>query len=91
MIVRDLDLEGIVTAPHKADSILVIDANAVLSLPVAAKLFQPVSGRAFQVVKGCRIVEHREFPFRDARGRRTPRFASSPDFRRQFVGESPDH
>jgi hypothetical protein len=36
MISRDFDLKGIAPSPNEADSVLVIDPNAVLSVPVAA-------------------------------------------------------
>ncbi len=58
MIVGDLNLEPIVTAPHKADSVLVIDPNAVVSLAVAPKFFQPISRGRFQVVHCDSSVKH---------------------------------
>jgi hypothetical protein len=39
MIVSDFDLERIVTAPDKANSIPVVDANTMLPLPISPQLF----------------------------------------------------
>jgi hypothetical protein len=58
MIVRDFNLERVVTAPHKTDSILIVDPNTVLPLPISAELLQLVPRRTFQVVQSRGTIEH---------------------------------
>jgi hypothetical protein len=41
MIIGDFNVIGAVFPPFKADSVLVVDANAVLALTIARKLLQP--------------------------------------------------
>lgn len=43
MVIDDLDVIGVAVAPHKADSPLVIDPDAVLTLSVAVQGLQPVA------------------------------------------------
>lgn len=45
MIVRNLNIFGIRARPHKTNTPLIVDANAVLPFPVAGKFFQPIAGR----------------------------------------------
>jgi len=59
MVIRDFDFECIVTTPHKADPILIVDSNAVLSLAIAAQLFQSIARRTFQIVQSRGSIEHR--------------------------------
>jgi|HubBroStandDraft_6_1064221.scaffolds.fasta_scaffold176413_2 hypothetical protein len=51
MIVGNFDFEGVAAPPNEADSPLIVDANAVLSLPIAAQGFEPIARR------GCQIAE----------------------------------
>jgi len=44
VIIRDFNFKGIVNTPYKTDSILIVDADAVLALPISVQLFQLVSG-----------------------------------------------
>src|ERR1700680_3242395 len=91
MIVRDFDVVSIVIMPNKTDSILVIDADAVLSIPIPFELFEAIARRNFQVVKVSRCIQHRKFSFRYTRGGRPSSLARSPDFRRFLCGETLDH
>jgi hypothetical protein len=45
MVVRDFDLVGIAVPPTKADSVAVVDPNAVLPQPISTQTLQSVSGR----------------------------------------------
>jgi hypothetical protein len=45
MVIRDLHIIGIGSAPFEANSVLIVDTDAVLALPIAVKLLQSVSGR----------------------------------------------
>jgi hypothetical protein len=42
VVVRDLDLIGVGVPPGEADTPLLVDADAVLTLPVAVQLLQPI-------------------------------------------------
>lgn len=64
MIVHDLDLIGISTAPHKTDAVLLVDPDAVLPSAVTAQLFKPVSRRGSQVDQVSSRVQHQQFPVR---------------------------
>jgi hypothetical protein len=91
VIVGDLDLECIVPMPYEADSILVIDANAVLPPPTADQFLESVPGRRLQIFQRRSAVKHGQFPLGYAGRGRSAGSARPPDFRRVFVGESPDH
>jgi hypothetical protein len=43
MVVHDLDPFGATLAPHKADTPLVIDPDAMLAGPIAAQRLQPIA------------------------------------------------
>jgi hypothetical protein len=45
MIVHDLHLVRALLGPEKADTILVIDTDTVLTFPVSAEHFEPVPRR----------------------------------------------
>lgn len=49
MVVHDLNVVGIPVAPNKADTPLIVDPNAVLSLSVSVERFQPIARRRCQV------------------------------------------
>ena len=62
MIIDDFDrLKIILSFDRKADPILVIDTNAVLSLPVSVQWFQSVCGWNFQILQTSCIVNHDQF------------------------------
>jgi len=44
-------------APHKANSILIVDSDAVLAFPASAELFQPVPRGYAQILQCQRGVE----------------------------------
>jgi hypothetical protein len=50
MIVHDFHVGRVAICPHKAEAILVFDANAVLPLPVAFERFQVVAGERGQIL-----------------------------------------
>jgi len=45
VVIDDLDVISIPFPPHEADTILIVDANAVLPRSISAKCFQMVSRR----------------------------------------------
>ena len=65
MIVRNLDIKGVSVFPMKADSPLIIDADAVLSGSVALQSFQTVSGWYTQILQLHGIFQEPQFPPRN--------------------------
>lgn len=63
MVIYNCHLSDTIFRPDKANAILVIDANAVLSLPIAKQFFKTVGRGDTQVIKGDRIVQHGQFAF----------------------------
>jgi len=60
VVVRDLDIVGIAILPAKADTILLIDADAVLAGPFPPEAFEVVSrgnGQLAQVTNAIYLVE----------------------------------
>ena len=54
MVVEDFHLICPLLRPTEAQAVLLVDANAVLSLPVTGEGFEAITGRAFEVDKiGC--------------------------------------
>jgi hypothetical protein len=51
MIIRNLNVVGVSFAPSKANSPLVIDANAMLALTVAGEFFKTIPWRNTQVIQ----------------------------------------
>ena len=51
VIIDNLNIEEIIAFHLKANPVLIIDPNAVLSLPVTVKLLQPVGRRDSQILQ----------------------------------------
>ena len=51
MVAGDLDIVGIAVAPHKADSVLVVDADSMLSGAVSLETLQRIAGENRQVAQ----------------------------------------
>ena len=62
MVIDDLYLRGTVRSPTEADTIPVVDPDAVLPLPVGDERFEPVSGWHSQVLKSLGGIEMLELP-----------------------------
>ena len=62
MVIYDFDIRyGVFAFQAEADTILLIDTNAVLSLSIADKLLQTIGGRNTQIFQtGC-VIEHDQF------------------------------
>jgi hypothetical protein len=56
MIVHNLHIVGIAIMPSKADSPLLVDADAVLPLAISLQCFQMVTGWAVEICQHCRAV-----------------------------------
>jgi len=61
VIVHNFDLVGVAFAPTKADSPLVIDADAVLPLSVALESFKPIARRHSYLPQVCGCVQRQQF------------------------------
>jgi hypothetical protein len=59
-MVHNLDIVSIAIAPDKADSPMVIDADAVLALAITRELFKAIARRNAQILQPLRVVQHRE-------------------------------
>jgi hypothetical protein len=62
VVVDDFDVCGVVASPHKADTPLLVDTNAVLSGPIATQFLQPIGGGDLEISQRCGPVQHPEFP-----------------------------
>ena len=92
MVVRDLNIVRSVLFPDKADAILIVDANAVLTSPVSLQSLQLVSGRKAQVAQVGRGFELVKLTAGNLVNRcpvfAKPRFKELPCL---VVLEAPDH
>ena len=62
MVIYDFDIRyGVFAFQAEADTILLIDTNAVLSLSIAAKLLQTIGGRNTQIFQTGGVIEHDQF------------------------------
>jgi hypothetical protein len=93
MIVDDLDVEAVPVAPEKADSPLIIDADAVLSRAFAFQCLEAVSWRNPEVGKGFGGVQHDELSKSDPMQfrREPPGPVPVEEAFRLMVTEAPDH
>jgi hypothetical protein len=91
MVVSQLHVKGIMSAPTKADAVLIIDSYAVLALPISSKFLQPVPRRRSQVCQVYGRVQHGQFAAGDCCGRAPSGPAGLPNFRRLLIGESLNH
>jgi len=65
MIIHNLDFIRIAFLPDKADSPLIVDANAVSPLTVAMKSLQAVAGRRGQIAQFGGGIQLPQFPLSD--------------------------
>ena len=92
MVVDDLDVEGIRAAPHEADSPLIVDSNAVLSLPRSLQRLEAISGRDTKILQGDGPVQKQQFPARCAfEGSKAWDIVVMKEIFRCGRGERPDH
>jgi hypothetical protein len=66
VVIDDLDFPGVPVAPDEADSPLIIDTNAVLTLPASMEWLEAVSRGNGQVRKRPRRMQQQQLPARDA-------------------------
>jgi hypothetical protein len=61
VVVDDFDAIRVTLLPFEADSPLIIDPNAILSLAITVQPLQLVSWRAAQVIKRFRCIQQQKF------------------------------
>jgi hypothetical protein len=49
VIIRYLSVHGVFIFPSEADSILVVDPDAVLAFAISTELFQTIAGRGIEI------------------------------------------
>jgi hypothetical protein len=78
VIVNYLDLVCVAISPHKADSPLLVDSDAVLALAVPPQLLQAVTAWDPQILDSLRRMEEDQLPIRGPMklGRQAPRSLS---------------
>src|SRR5665213_1739122 len=69
VIVDDFDVVRLRIQPDKADPVLIVDPNAVLTLSASLQCFKMISGRLPQILQFPRIVENLKFAPRGDRDR----------------------
>ena len=62
MVVNNLNFEGVLTLPAKANPPLVVDADAVLALAVAFQGLQMVAIGDAQVLQAPGLVQEQQLP-----------------------------
>jgi hypothetical protein len=62
MIIDDLDAFRRAFAPDEAESPLIVDPDAMLTLPVATQSLKPVSWNCRQVLQPIGVVQHPKLP-----------------------------
>jgi len=93
MVVHDLHFQSVAVTPNKANSIALVDSNAVLSSSIAAQLLQPVSRWYPQVAKTLHSIQEQELPKRcppEISWDGSASF-SAEELSGLFVAEAPDH
>jgi len=92
MIIRDFDIVGIAISPHKANSPLIVDANAVLALAIASQRFQAVAWRRNQIAQLSRDVQLAQLSLCHSLKFSEPRYPLSRMESFRFPGpKRPDH
>jgi len=93
MIIYDFNIVSVSLAPTEADTPLVIDPNAVLSLPVSSQFLKAISWRDKKVIQLLRCIQQEQFPLRGApQIRREFLYGLAVKYLFSFFGcKSPDH
>ncbi len=62
VVIHYLDISRTYFGPYKADSPLIVNANAMLTLSVTLQSFQMVSGRGLHEIQRLSSIQLRQFP-----------------------------
>jgi hypothetical protein len=93
VVIHYLNIMGIPVAPNKADAVLVVHANGMLSFAISLQLFQVVAGRNAKVFNCERSVQDHQLSSRDSPkiGRNAAAPARSPERFSVVVPEACNH
>jgi hypothetical protein len=91
VIIGNLYLVRITDAPDKANTILVVYANTMLTLPIAGQFFEPVARRNSQIFESHGGVQHSQSSERHRGGRRSSSLPGTPNPFGIGIGEALDH
>jgi len=79
VIISDLNIKRIACVPSKANPILIVDSDAVLSRAISLQCLQAIRGRRRQVSKFFGAVDLNQFPKRDGRNGLKSPYAALPE------------
>jgi len=65
VIIDDLNVVGVSVKPNKAETPLIVDSYAMLSLPIAAQSFQTIPWRRYQVTEFGGAIQLTKLAARD--------------------------
>lgn len=82
---------GIPIFPIKADPVLIVDANAVLTVSVALQFFQAISRGTPQIQQISCLIQHLQLALGRALGPAFRAFAVSPKLRGGSIGKGSNH
>ena len=93
VVIHYLDFVGIAIVPLKANPVLIVDSNAMLTAPVTCQSLQPITRWNPQVVGVLRVIEYHQLSLRLSlyMGGELPNGASFRDCSGVPVFESLDH
>ena len=93
MVIDDLDLMGIAVLPMEANTLLLVDPDAVLTAPATLERLQAIARRNPQIVEGDCAVEHSQLAPRNGLNtcRQPPGGRPAPDLFSFPVDKVPDH
>jgi hypothetical protein len=92
MIIDDFNELGAAAVPLEADTLLIVDPDAVLTATIALQRFEPIARRSAKIAQLARGVEHVKLAARHACNCSKPRHgvAAKKCFRAP-ISERPDH
>jgi hypothetical protein len=93
MVIHDLHFLSVAVAPNKANTVALVDSNAVLPRSITAQFLQAVSRWHPQVAKSLCSIQEQELPKRrppQIRPDGSTSFASE-ELSGLFIAEAPDH
>jgi len=92
VIVHDFDVVSVTVAPDKTNPVLIIDADAMLTLPVASERFKTISWKNNQVAKLMCRVQLLELSLRHPRDALEPTTAAADKEKLCFpIAKRPNH
>jgi hypothetical protein len=93
MIIDNFDFGALSIAPAKADTPLIVYADAMLTRAFALQPFQAIRRWNSQIIKALRGVKHPQLPTRESLNLvwQAARNVAMPDAFSLLIGEAPNH